>query len=83
MELVELTLTSYKQLYQKKSDFKVQKQLIDSFITRLKNRVNELCDELVENHLKLEENINSQANLKDEMKDLGKVYEEQLMEMLS
>ena len=53
MELIELTLTSYKQLYQKKSDFKVQKQLIDSFITRLKNRVNDLCDELVGNHLKL------------------------------
>ena len=37
----------------------------------------------MENYLKLEENINSQASLKDEMKDLGKVYEEQLMEMLS
>ena len=44
IELIELTLTSYKQLYQKKNDFKVQKQLIDSFIMRIKNRVNELCD---------------------------------------
>ena len=49
LELMELVLNSYKQLYPKKSDFKLQKQCIESFISRLKGRVDQLCNEILTN----------------------------------
>ena len=79
---MELCLSSYKQLYQKKTDFKLQKQMIDSFISRTKTRIDQLCNNILENYSKVEENMLRHSDLKDNMKNLNTMYEEQMMEML-
>jgi len=44
---MELVLNAYKPLFTKNSDFKLQKQLLVSFISRMKNRIEVLCNHLI------------------------------------
>ena len=76
---MELCLSSYKQLYQKKNDFKLQKQMLNSFISRIKARVDQLCSNILDNYNKMEENMSRHSELKDNMKNLNTMYEEQMM----
>jgi hypothetical protein len=71
---MELILSSYRQLYQKRKDFKVQRQLIDSFVTRIKTRVEQLCDQIIEQYSKMEETIDRHNELKGDLKNLDQMY---------
>lgn len=82
LELMELCLSSYKPLYKKKSDFRVQKVLIDSFVSRVKNKIEQLCDKIVSSCDRMEENMQKHGEMRDNMKNLNNMYEDQMMEML-
>ena len=75
-------MSSYKQLYKKKSDFRVQKGLIDCFVSRVKNKIEQLCDKIVSSYDRMEENMQKHGEMKDNMKNLNIMYEDQMMEML-
>ena len=51
---MRLILSSYEQLYQKKSSFKIQRQLIDSFVSKVKDKIDKLCSEILDNYTKME-----------------------------
>lgn len=60
----------------------MQKELLNAFITRVKNKINMLCDQMLACFSKAEENLSNIRLRRDEMKDISKMYEQHFVELL-
>lgn len=68
-------LKSYQPLFTKKSELSIQKQLLNAFISRIKSRVNALCDSLLSSFERGEEHLASIGLFRDDIKHVSKMYE--------
>ena len=82
IQLVDLVLQSYQPLFARKNDLAAQKNLLISFTTRIKNRVNALCDELLASFARAEATFEGLGTCRDEAKHLSKIYEDQFLGLL-